>query len=80
MYHGIYEAMKEGLFVPTHKIDGVVVNKPEKDWTKDDKEMCSVIWRRKLWSQLLLVLIRFCEFSTARLQKKYGISSKLPMK
>lgn len=38
VYHGISKVVKEGQFVPTHKVNGVVVNKPEKDWTKDDKE------------------------------------------
>lgn len=34
MDHGILKVMKKGLFVPMHKIDVVLVNKPEKDWTK----------------------------------------------
>lgn len=38
MDRGIWKSVKEGLFVPTHNVNGVVVNKSEKDWTKDDKE------------------------------------------
>ena len=30
--------MKEGSFIPTNKINGVIKNKFEKDLTKDDKE------------------------------------------
>lgn len=35
---GIWKFVKEGPFVPTHDIDGVVVRKLEKDWSKEDKE------------------------------------------
>lgn len=27
---GIWKVVKQGLFVPTHDVDGVVANKPEK--------------------------------------------------
>lgn len=35
---GICKTMREGLFVPTHKVNGVVVKKHGNNWTKDDKE------------------------------------------
>lgn len=38
MNHSIYKDVKEGSFVPSLKIDGVVANKLEKDLTKDDKK------------------------------------------
>lgn len=31
MNHGIWNIVKEGPFVCTHEVDGVVLNKPEKD-------------------------------------------------
>lgn len=31
MNHGIWRVVKEGVFVPTPKINGVVEDKPEKD-------------------------------------------------
>lgn len=34
--HDIWKTVKEGPFVPTYEVNGVVVNKPKKDWTKDD--------------------------------------------
>lgn len=34
---GIWKVVKEGPFVPTHNVDGVVVEKPEKDWNKYEK-------------------------------------------
>lgn len=38
MNHGIWKIVNKYPFIPIHEIDGDVVNKPEKDWTKDDKE------------------------------------------
>lgn len=35
---GIQKVVKEGPFVSTYDVNGVVVEKPEKDWTKDDKD------------------------------------------
>lgn len=35
---GILKAMKDGTFVLTHHVDGVLVKKSKKDWTKDNKE------------------------------------------
>lgn len=35
---GIWKTVKECPFVPTHNVDDVVVDKPQKDWTKNDKE------------------------------------------
>lgn len=34
---GIQKVVKEGLFFTTDKVYGVLINKLEKDWTKDDK-------------------------------------------
>ena len=37
--HGIWKAVKERRpFVPTHKVNDNVADKPEKDWSKEDKE------------------------------------------
>lgn len=35
---GIWKAVREGSFVPTHEVNGVVVEKYEKDWCKEDKQ------------------------------------------
>lgn len=34
---GIWKALKEGPFVPTHEVNGDVVDRPEKDWSKEYK-------------------------------------------
>lgn len=38
MDRGVRKVVKEGSFVPMHEVDVVVVDKPEEDWTKDNKE------------------------------------------
>lgn len=35
-YHGIWKDEKRPL-IPTHDVDGVIVDKLEKDWSKEDK-------------------------------------------
>lgn len=35
---GIWKIVKEGPFVPTHEVNGTVVDKLEKDWSKEDIE------------------------------------------
>lgn len=38
MDHGIQKVVKEGPFARTHEVNRVILNKTEKDLTKDDKE------------------------------------------
>ena len=38
MKYGILKDVNEGPFIPKHIVNGVIENKPEKDWIKDDKE------------------------------------------
>lgn len=52
---GIWKALKEGPFVPTHKVDVSIVNK--KIGSKMIRKICSLVWRQKLSSPLLLVLM-----------------------
>lgn len=34
----IWKVVKNGLFVPAHEVNEVVVNKKEHDWTKEERE------------------------------------------
>lgn len=38
MYFDIWKFVKNGHFVPTCQINGVVANKEEYDWTKEERE------------------------------------------
>lgn len=38
MYYDIWDSVKNGSFVSTHQVGGVVENIPREVWTKEDKE------------------------------------------
>lgn len=50
---------KNGVFVLTHLVDGVVENKSREIWTKDDKEKVKHNLKETLLSPPLLVLVSF---------------------
>lgn len=72
--------MKEGPFVSSHDVDGVEVNKHEKDWTKDDTKKVQCGLKEKTIITTTLGLDEFFHFFTAILQRKCVTYYKLPMK
>ena len=43
MDHGIWKAVKEGLFLPTYELNGVVVDKPKRIRPNMIKRLCSAV-------------------------------------
>lgn len=57
---GICKVVNEGLFVPKLKINGIVENKPEKDWTRYDKKNVQCSLKAKVIIATTLGLDNFC--------------------
>lgn len=59
-------AIEEGPFVPTHKVNGLTIEKPEDLWTDDDKKKVHHDSRAKHWifcalSNDVLSFVMYCE-------------------
>lgn len=66
---GIWRAMKESLFFPTHE-DDVEINKPEKDLSKDDKENVQCSLKEKTVITTALGLDEFLQVSHHESEKE----------
>lgn len=69
---GIWKDVKEVPFVPTHEINRVVVDKPEKDWPKEDKENVQYSFKAKNNITTALGLYEFLRVSHYETAKKIG--------
>lgn len=64
----IWKTVKKCMFVPTHKVNGVVENIPKKDRTKNDKENVQCSLKEKAVITTTLGLGKFLSSFSLRLQ------------
>lgn len=69
MDRDIWKAVNEGPFVPIHKVNGVIENKPEKDGTKNDKENVQRSLKDKVLTTITLGLYDFLRVSHCKKTK-----------
>lgn len=62
--------MKEATFVSTHKVNGVVENKPEKYLTKDNKENLQCSFKAKVVIIIALSLDEYLQISHRKTTKE----------
>lgn len=60
---GIRNIVKESSFVPTHEVNGVVVNKHKDNWTKEEIEKVQCDFKAKMIIIVALCLDEFLRVS-----------------